>query len=1262
MRAGVSTVQQTLTTEAANVLKLAVAEAQRRGHAQVTPLHVATTLLSGTTSVLRQACIQSHLHLPQPPHCRSLELCFKVALDRLQTSTTTGNSTPSSTATPVTPAAPPPSSSSSPSSLLHHHHHHHQHHHQIQQQQQLHHQHHHHQQPALSNALVAALKRAQAHQRRGYPEQQQVPLLAVKVEMEQLIISILDDPSVSRVMREASFSSTQVKNSLEEALAAAAAAAASSASGGSSTCAAQARRILPSSAGAAAAAAAASMVGSPNSTTSVDRLRLKLGSLEQYTAAAAAAAGASPFRAGVFGPGSTTTTTAPNLLIPGLLVQQSSRSIAPDHHQHHQQLNSVLMGMTIPSSGSSNKSSVDVSRVLEILLKSKKRNPLLFGEQPPHGVAQEVMHRLDKGDCEPSLSNLRILSPQFASIALGLHAKDEVERKLAELVRSVEESLLRSAGVVVYLGDLQWLVERPSPPPPPPSSGAAAPSSPPYCPVQHTVSEIGKLLAGHSSQVWLMGIASSQTYMRCQARHPSLDSLWGLQPLPISSGFSMTLRNSGSNGSARFGSSNCVESPSPVRTAVPGRWPSLPFKLQPENGSLENCCAECVAKYEQEVQENISSSEEHTPSGLPFWLKPNKDADQANGRSQKLKELQKKWSQTCRSLHGMRRNSSSTKGFSSETGANGKVACSTTVGGSLPMSIPWLSLQPQISNGTQPVPEKNGLAARSHGEEVGPVCTSLAEDGLSTDIGLSLKPSTPHSSSPQGKQPDSEVTVQTDLVLGRSESLKCNDSSVTAQSKGFTVDAKPQQQQHQRREALESLAAGCTTSGSFGFPVLPISPEKRSYQNGIDKPQVPAVIKPNVFKAPPVKELDYKGLCKALAENVPWQRDAVDAVSSTILNRAGRGNTWLLFLGPDAMAKRKVARILAEQVYGSDKMLLRLSLRSGKRQERDVEAVTGRGRTPLDRLADSVRSKPFSVVLLEDIEQADPRLKSSLVKAMERGRLADSSGREVSVANLIVIMTSSIGEELLPQENQFTSLELNEKIIAGTEIVGMKLVAAEAADPEAVLHKGERVSVIRSSVPSDSTSHSKRKAGASDLMEAPAAVVEKRNKVESRGVELDLNLPLEEDEAAPKAGDNVVEKIDVKDSQVKLLLERACDQLSKNFWDRMSGTIVFRPFNFTKLAELVVKEISTAASGPEVTIEVESTLFKHLVAVVWEGQGRNDEFQRWVTQVLEKSVLSLVEKHKLPEQHIIKLLADRSDPADAVLHLPNRIKIGDEGT
>ncbi|KAL6519318.1 hypothetical protein OROGR_018638 [Orobanche gracilis] len=170
MRSGGWAVQQALTVEAADVVKQAVLLAKRRGHAQVTPLHVANAMLCASTGLLRAACLESHSH---PLHCKALELCFNVALNRLP-------------ATSSNPMLNPHDRSRN--------------------------------NPSISHALVAAFKRAQAHQRRSSVDgqHQTTTPLSAKIELAQLIISILTDPSVSRVMREAGFSSTQVKSTVEK--------------------------------------------------------------------------------------------------------------------------------------------------------------------------------------------------------------------------------------------------------------------------------------------------------------------------------------------------------------------------------------------------------------------------------------------------------------------------------------------------------------------------------------------------------------------------------------------------------------------------------------------------------------------------------------------------------------------------------------------------------------------------------------------------------------------------------------------------------------------------------------------------------------------------------------------------------------------------------------------------------------------------------------------------------------------------------------
>ena len=142
-----------LGEEAVAVVRQAVSLAARRGHAQVTPLHIAGAMLSAPASagILRAACVRSQSH---PMQDNVLDLCLDLALARLAVT-----------------------------------------------------RHVHGGDPAPSNACVAALKRAQAHQHRGRS--------AAEVELEKLVVSILDDPSVDRVMRAAGFSSSQVRASVD---------------------------------------------------------------------------------------------------------------------------------------------------------------------------------------------------------------------------------------------------------------------------------------------------------------------------------------------------------------------------------------------------------------------------------------------------------------------------------------------------------------------------------------------------------------------------------------------------------------------------------------------------------------------------------------------------------------------------------------------------------------------------------------------------------------------------------------------------------------------------------------------------------------------------------------------------------------------------------------------------------------------------------------------------------------------------------------
>ncbi|KAK8554043.1 hypothetical protein V6N12_031021 [Hibiscus sabdariffa] len=468
MRAGGCTVHQALTNEAANVVKQAVTLARRRGHAQVTPLHVANTMLSASTGLLRTACIQSHSH---PLQCRALELCFNVALNRL----------PASSPSPMLGA--------------------------------------HSQYPSISNALVAAFKRAQAHQRRGSIENQQQPLLAVKIELEQLIISILDDPSVSRVMREAGFSSTQVKSNVEQAVS---------------------LEICSQN---------APSVNSKSKESSNTNLVLSQ----------------SP--------------TASQVAYNKAGNPRGSDPIIRDE---------------------------DVMLVIENLMNEKKRSIVVVGEcvSSIEGVVRAVTDKADKGDVPQSLRDAKFVNLSFSSF--GHLNRVDVEQNLEELKSQIRNRL--GTGIVLNLGDLKWVIEY--------RASSSEQSRGYYCPVEHTIMELGKLLVsniGESGRIKLMGFATFQTYMRCKSGHPSLESVWALHPLTIPAGI------------LRFS----LVTDSDLQSQATSK--------KVEKQQLR-CCADCSTQFENEVRSLQSSAcnSESTTSSLPPWFKSYKDDSTGFGTNDKV--------------------------------------------------------------------------------------------------------------------------------------------------------------------------------------------------------------------------------------------------------------------------------------------------------------------------------------------------------------------------------------------------------------------------------------------------------------------------------------------------------------------------------------------------------------------------------------------------------------------------------------------------
>jgi len=168
------------------------------------------------------------------------------------------------------------------------------------------------------------------------------------------------------------------------------------------------------------------------------------------------------------------------------------------------------------------------------------------------------------------------------------------------------------------------------------------------------------------------------------------------------------------------------------------------------------------------------------------------------------------------------------------------------------------------------------------------------------------------------------------------------------------------------------------------------------------------------------KVLDLKS---TLEKRVIGQDEAVTLVSNAILRqRAGIKNPnrpigSFLFLGPTGVGKTEVARALAEALFDNENNIIRIDM-SEYMEKYSVSRLIGAppgyvGYEEGGQLTEKVRRNPYSIVLFDEIEKADPEVFNLLLQVLDDGRLTDSQGRLVDFKNTVIIMTSNLGSEYL---------------------------------------------------------------------------------------------------------------------------------------------------------------------------------------------------------------------------------------------------------
>ncbi len=177
----------------------------------------------------------------------------------------------------------------------------------------------------------------------------------------------------------------------------------------------------------------------------------------------------------------------------------------------------------------------------------------------------------------------------------------------------------------------------------------------------------------------------------------------------------------------------------------------------------------------------------------------------------------------------------------------------------------------------------------------------------------------------------------------------------------------------------------------------------------------------------PVEELvesekkKFINLEKILSKKIIGQDDVIKDISEYIRRaKAGLANPnkplgSFIFLGPSGVGKTETVKVLAKEVYNSEKALIRIDM-SEFSDKFDTSKLIGApagyvGYKDSNKFTDQVRMKPYSIVLFDEIEKAHPDIFNLLLPVLEDGYITDASGRVINFKNTIIIMTSNIGND-----------------------------------------------------------------------------------------------------------------------------------------------------------------------------------------------------------------------------------------------------------
>lgn len=215
----------------------------------------------------------------------------------------------------------------------------------------------------------------------------------------------------------------------------------------------------------------------------------------------------------------------------------------------------------------------------------------------------------------------------------------------------------------------------------------------------------------------------------------------------------------------------------------------------------------------------------------------------------------------------------------------------------------------------------------------------------------------------------------------------------------------------------------CKLEEQLGELKLKWDKDRKSEREIVDVEEIAQVV--SMMSGVPVQRMAQsegirlKNLRKTLEKNVIGQEKAIDKLTRAILrNRVGlkdanRPIGTFLFMGPTGVGKTHLTKQLAKEMFGSTESLIRVDM-SEYMEKHTVSRLVGAppgyvGHEDGGQLTEAVRRKPYSIILLDEVEKAHPDVFNILLQVLDEGRMTDSNGVTVDFKNTVIVMTSNIG-------------------------------------------------------------------------------------------------------------------------------------------------------------------------------------------------------------------------------------------------------------